>query len=129
MTETGTKERRFRTLPPTVLSEGAQFSGLVVLPESARIDGFVTGEVIGAKLVWIGRNARVVARIEAEEVVVEGRVEGAIRARDRVDVTSTARVEGDIETPRLILADGSCLRGRCRAGDAAAPPSSTRGSS
>ncbi len=129
MTETGTKARRFRTLPPTVLSEGAQFSGLVVLPESARIDGFVTGEVIGAKLVWIGKSARVVARIEAEEVVVEGRVKGAIRARDRVDVTSTARVEGDIQTPRLILADGSCLRGRCRAGDAAAPPSSTRGSS
>ncbi len=129
MTETGAKARRFRTLPPTVLSEGAQFSGLVVLPEPARIDGFVTGEVIGEKLVWIGRSARVVARIEAEEVVVEGQVEGAIRARDRVDVTSTARVEGDIQTPRLTLADGSCLRGRCRASDATVPPSSTRDSS
>ncbi len=96
--------------------------GILIIPQKP-------WEVIADDLVWIGRNARVVARIEAEEVVVEGRVEGAIRARDRVDVTSTARVKGDIQTPRLTLADGSCLRGRCRAGDAAAPPDSTRGSS
>ncbi len=120
--ESTPKTRRFRTIPPAVLSQGAEFSGLVVLPESARIDGRVSGDVIASDLVWIGKTARVVARIEAEAVVVEGSVEGAIEARERVDLFATARVRGEIQTPRLTLADGSFLRGRCRAGGGGADP-------
>ena len=120
--ESKPKTPRFRTIPPVVLPQGAEFSGLVVLPESARIDGRVSGDVIASGLVWIGKTARVVARIEAEAVVVEGSVEGAIEARDRVDLFATARVRGEIQTPRLTLADGSLLRGRCRAGPSGADP-------
>ncbi len=120
--ESKPKTPRFRTIPPAVLPPGTEFSGLVVLPESARIDGRVTGEVIASGLLWIGKTARVVARIEAEMVVVEGSVEGAIEARDRVDLFSTARLQGEIQTPLLTLADGSFLRGRCRAGAGGAHP-------
>lgn len=120
--ESRPKTTRFRTIPPVVLPQGAEFSGLVVLPESARIDGQVTGDVIASGLVWIGKTARVVARIEAEAVVIEGSVEGSIEARDRVDLFATARVLGEIQTRRLTLADGSFLRGRCRAGAGGADP-------
>lgn len=105
-----------RQPPPLILRRDAEFSGIVVLPRPARIEGRVSGSVLASGLVWFGETARVQARIEAEEVVVAGEVEGTIAARKRVDLLATARMHGDLRTPRLTVADGSFLEGRCRAG-------------
>jgi cytoskeletal protein CcmA (bactofilin family) len=105
-----------RQPPPLILRRDAEFSGIVVLPRAARIDGRVSGSVLAAGCVWLGETARVQARIEAEEVVVAGEVEGPVVARKRVDLLATARLQGDLVTPRLTLAEGSFLQGRCRAG-------------
>jgi cytoskeletal protein CcmA (bactofilin family) len=102
--------------PPPVVARDAEFSGLVLLPRPARIDGRVDGAVIASDLVWIGETARVRARIEAEEVVVAGEVDGPVTARRRAELLPTARVRGDLETARLTLAEGSRLEGMCRAG-------------
>ena len=107
---------RLQPPPPVILRRDAEFSGIVVLPRPARIDGRVSGSVLASGLVWFGETARVQARIEAEEVVVAGEVEGSVSARKRVDLLATARVHGDLHTPRLTVADGSFLEGRCRAG-------------
>lgn len=102
--------------PAPVIRRGAEFDGLVLLPEAARIDGRVCGEVIASGLVWIGEAARVKARIQAEEVVVAGVVEGEVRASERIQLLATGRVRGALRAPRLVLADGSFLEGRCRTG-------------
>jgi len=105
-----------RQPPPLILRRDAEFSGIVVLPRAARIDGRVSGTVLASGLVWLGETARVQARIEAEEVVVAGEVEGPVAARKRVELLATARLHGDLVTPRLTLAEGALLEGRCRAG-------------
>ena len=105
-----------RQPPPLILRRDAEFSGIVVLPRAARIDGRVSGTVLASGLVWLGETARVQARIEAEEVVVEGEVEGPVAARKRVELLATARLHGDLVTPRLTLAEGAFLEGCCRAG-------------
>jgi cytoskeletal protein CcmA (bactofilin family) len=114
-----------RQPPPLILRRDAEFSGIVVLPRAARIDGRVSGTVLASGLVWFSESARVQARIEAEEVVVAGEVEGPVAARKRVVLLATARLHGDLLTPRLTLADGAHLQGRCRAGvtDAGEAPS------
>jgi cytoskeletal protein CcmA (bactofilin family) len=108
-----------RRQPPPILRRDAEFSGIVVLPRPARIDGRVSGTGLASGLVWLGETARVEARIEAEEVVVAGEVKGSVTARKRMDLLATARVHGDLQTPQLTLADGSFLEGRCRAGGTA----------
>ena len=105
-----------RQPPPLILRRDAEFSGIVVLPRAARIDGRVSGTVLASGLVWFGETARVQARIEAEEVVVAGEVEGSVTARKRMDLLATARMHGDLQTPQLTLAEGALLEGRCRAG-------------
>jgi cytoskeletal protein CcmA (bactofilin family) len=103
--------------PPTpTLETGAEFEGLVVLPGPGRIDGTLRGSVIAADLVWIGESGRIAARVEAEEIVVAGRVEGEMRARRRIELRPTARVVGSIAAPRVCLSEGSFLEGSCRTG-------------
>jgi cytoskeletal protein CcmA (bactofilin family) len=99
-----------------VIRRGAEFDGLVLLPEAARIDGRLRGDVIASGLVWIGEAARVKARIQAAEVVVAGVVEGEVEASERIQLLATGRVSGALRAPRLVLADGSFLEGRCRTG-------------
>ena len=99
-----------------LLARGTHFHGLVVIHGSARIDGSVRGEIVGARRLEIGQAGVLEARVEADEVVVAGLLEGEVRARRRVELLATARVRGTIETPRLALADGALFEGRCRTG-------------
>ena len=104
-----------------IVAPGAEFEGLVLLRGPGRIDGRVRGQVIGQDLVWIGERASVEARIDAGDVVVEGRVEGDVAARGRIELLAGARVRGALEAPRLRLAEGCFLEGACHSGPDAAP--------
>lgn len=51
--------------------------------------------------------------IEVGVAVINGCVNGNIRARQRVVLQSQARVEGNIETPSLAISDGAVFEGAC----------------
>ncbi len=100
--------------PPCVLRSGARFDGLVALRAPGRIDGCVSGEVIASDLLWIGRSARVNARIAAPEIVIAGEFDGEAEASGRIELLETARVRAILDTRRLVLAEGSFFEGHCR---------------
>jgi cytoskeletal protein CcmA (bactofilin family) len=101
-------------MPPCVLSSGTRFEGLVALKGPCRIDGCVSGEVLSSDLLWIGRSARVNARIAAPEIVIAGEFDGEAEASGRIELLETARVRAALDTRNLILAEGSFFEGRCR---------------
>ena len=100
--------------PPCVLSSGTRFEGLVALKGPCRIDGCVSGEVISSDLLWIGRSARVNARIAAPEIVIAGEFDGEAEASGRIELLATARVRATVDTRSLVLAEGCFFEGRCR---------------
>ena len=100
---------------PTVLGPGAEFEGLLSFRGAARIDGTLSGDVVAEGCLVIGEGARVRARIEVDELVVGGELEGEIHARKRIELLNTARVVGSVRCPRLAVAEGGILEGRCEA--------------
>jgi cytoskeletal protein CcmA (bactofilin family) len=74
----------------------------------------VSGEVVASDLLWIGRSARVKARITAAEIVIAGEFEGEAEASGRIELLETARVRATLDTRNLVLAEGSFFEGRCR---------------
>jgi len=99
----------------TVLAPGAEFEGLLFFRGAARIDGMLSGDVVAEGCLVIGEGAHVRARIEVDELIVGGKIEGEIHARRRVELLRTARVMGSLRCPRLTIADGGILEGRCEA--------------
>jgi cytoskeletal protein CcmA (bactofilin family) len=97
-----------------VLRSGTRFEGLVALRAPGRIDGCVSGEVVAADLLWIGRDARVNARIAAPEIVIAGEFDGEAEATGRIELLETARVRATLDTQCLVVAEGSFFEGRCR---------------
>jgi cytoskeletal protein CcmA (bactofilin family) len=93
-------------------------SGLKIRGEvSGNADLYVDGELSGKislveATVTVGPNGRVNADIEAREVIIEGVVQGNLKARDRVHLGSSSRVQGSVITPRIGIDDGARLRGK-----------------
>jgi len=71
---------------------------------AGRVEGSIT---LAARLLTLAAGCHVVGEIEAGTVVVSGRVEGTIDAEDRLEIKSTAVINGQLNTARLIVADGS----------------------
>jgi cytoskeletal protein CcmA (bactofilin family) len=103
----------------TVLGAGTVFDGLLTFRGRARVDGQLSGEIVGHGLLVIGAEARAQARVVVDELVVAGEIEGDVCARKRVELLATGCIRGDVETPRLSIAEGGRLLGRCTTGASA----------
>jgi cytoskeletal protein CcmA (bactofilin family) len=81
--------------------------------EDLYVDGNVEGsiELRGNSLI-VGPNGKIKATVTAKGVVVQGQLEGAISASDRVELRKTAVVNGDITTQRIAIEEGAAFRGK-----------------
>src|SRR5438132_5293940 len=98
------------------LHKGSRVSGQLSFQGAARIDGSVEGEIQCHGKLTIGEGAEVRAKISGQIVVIHGRVEGNVTAAERIELTSPARVYGNINTPRLIVTEGVVFDGDCSMG-------------
>ena len=81
--------------------------------EDLYVDGVVEGtiQLQGNNLV-IGPNGQVRASLHAKGVTVQGKLEGNIRASDKVELRKAASVIGDVATQRIAIEEGAYLKGK-----------------
>jgi cytoskeletal protein CcmA (bactofilin family) len=91
----------------------SHFEGKFAVKGAIRIDGKFEGEALVVDKVFIGPKGKVKTNIRASSVVVEGILIGNIQATNRVLLLPTSRILGDIQTPELIIQNGTVLEGRC----------------
>lgn len=99
----------------TIIGRTTQIYGRLVLLDSVRIDGKVTGNIETAKdnkvTVAIGQTGEVSGDITAHRVMVAGRVEGNIYAAERVEFHKDSVVQGDISYGSIAVEHGARLLG------------------
>jgi cytoskeletal protein CcmA (bactofilin family) len=49
--------------------------------------------------------------VTAKSITVLGRLEGNVKAGERVEISKTGSLEGDLVTPRIVIEDGAVFRG------------------
>jgi len=96
---------------PTYIDHGCELIGQLKFKESVRIDGHVEGDISGTKTVTIGQEAIIRARIQADNVVVHGTVEGDIVAQGEIILHKTASVSGELHTAGIVVERGAHLKG------------------
>ena len=95
------------------ISQGIRIKGEVTGSEDLFVDGHVEGKVnLSSGSLTVGPNGDVKADIVAREVIVRGRVDGKIVGREKIHLSSTGNVAGDLQTERLTIEDGAVLSGR-----------------
>lgn len=98
------------------LYKGSRVTGQLVFQGGAKIDGIVDGEVRCNGTLTIGEGAEIHAKISGQVVVIQGKVEGNVTAKERVELVAPARLNGNIATPRLIITEGAVFDGDCSMG-------------
>lgn len=97
----------------TTIAAGLKISGEISGSSDLYIDGETQGKVrLPNARVTIGPNGRVQADIEAREIIVEGTVQGNLKAGERLHLGAASRVQGSVLTPRFAIEDGARLRGK-----------------
>ena len=87
--------------------------GKVISTQDLTIDGKVEGTIeLGDHGLTIGSGAEIKADLVAQSITISGAVTGNVTATAVVDLRSTGSVDGDITTPRLIMADGAVIKGK-----------------
>lgn len=87
--------------------------GKVISAQDLTIDGKVEGTIeLGNHGLTIGSSAEIKADLVAESITISGAVTGNVTATSILDLRATGSVDGDIATPRLIMADGAIVRGK-----------------
>jgi cytoskeletal protein CcmA (bactofilin family) len=93
---------------------GTKLTGETHFQAMLRIDGHLTGTVASETgTLIIGSSGQVDADISVSAALINGTVNGDIIATDRLELGRTARVMGNIQTPRLTIEDGAILEGGC----------------
>jgi len=81
--------------------------------EDLLVDGVVEGTIeLPANALILGPNGQARAKLNAKSVTVQGKVEGNIRATERVELRKSAVVVGDIVTQRIAIEEGAYFKGK-----------------
>src|SRR6476660_557997 len=95
-------------------------SGTVVTGEATfkammRVDGHLSGRVSSSSgTLIVGANGKVDANIEVAVAVIHGTIDGDIIATQRLELGRSAKVNGNIQTPSLIIEQGAVFEGSCK---------------
>ena len=103
--------------PPirTLIGEGTVITGELRFTEGLRIDGEVQGDVLAAEeghsILVISEKARVVGRVRAAHVIINGRVEGPVQSDELLELQPKASIVGDVRYQSLEMHQGATING------------------
>jgi cytoskeletal protein CcmA (bactofilin family) len=96
-----------------LIGKSVIIKGEVSGSEDLYIDGQVEGSIeLQGNNLTVGPNGQVKANVNAKGVVVQGKLEGNVRASDRAELRKSAVAIGDIATQRLAIEDGAYFKGK-----------------
>jgi len=93
----------------TVVTGEANFKAMM------RVDGHLSGRVSSTSgTLIVGANGKVDANIEVAVAIIHGTINGDIIATQRLELGRAAKVNGNIQTPSLIIEQGAVFEGSCK---------------
>lgn len=98
----------------SIVSAGSTVTGDVDCAGVLKVEGRVEGSVTRARQVMLARQASITGNVSAHEVVVGGVIDGNVVATERLELQSTAVVNGDITTKSIVVMEGARINGAVR---------------
>ena len=80
-------------------------------PVNLRINGKFEGTLDTKGKLMVGKNADIRANITGESISVAGTISGNIKAATILTLEATAKLTGDVETPKICISEGAFING------------------
>ena len=100
----------------SIIAPGMTVIGNCESDGTIRVEGSVRGSIKAGKAVVVGKKGLVSGEVFTQDAVISGHVEGSLVAASRLELKSTARIEGEVRTRRMQLEEGAVLNGTVEMG-------------
>ena len=112
-----------------VLGSDVEIKGNLKFTGELTFEGKLDGDIQTDGTLNLGDSATVNGNINAQSVVVRGKVNGNITAKEKIDIKAKAELFGDIRATKLAMEEGMTFVGKCEVNpnkvSPTAPPRST----
>ena len=105
-----------------VLNSDVRVVGVLRFTDDLLVDGSVQGEIESEGVLTVGVNAVIEAgdknkiAVRTRSAIIHGRVTGDVVVSDRVELTSTAELLGDVTANKISIQEGAIFNGYCKVG-------------
>jgi cytoskeletal protein CcmA (bactofilin family) len=99
-----------------LVGKGTVFEGTVRAESDVRASGQIIGTLKVDGKAMIAESGSVDGEIIATNADIAGRVQGEVEVEERLVLKSTAEVDGNIKTDRLVVEEGAQFTGECQMG-------------
>jgi cytoskeletal protein CcmA (bactofilin family) len=105
MNTTGTNSKN-------VLNSDVEIKGTLKFAGELNFDGKLDGEINSDGTLNLGDNAVIKGNINVHSVVVRGKINGNVTAKDKIDVKAKTELFGDIRAAKLVIEEGVTFVGK-----------------
>ena len=110
--EDGLKDREPEEGVETVVGPSVHVQGEFVSKGDIIVKGIVSGNVKTNRLLTVESDAQIRADVQAGSATISGEVDGSVSVADKLDITETAFIKGDISCKTLVVAPGAVINGK-----------------
>ncbi len=96
------------------LDKNTVFEGKITFEGILHLDGKVAGEIFDSGTLIMGETAVIKGKLGVHALILNGRMEGEVKAKERVEIHSKGRIYGTIFAPILVIQDGGIFEGNCK---------------
>lgn len=99
----------------TLIGTKTELKGDIEFSGGLRIDGKIRGNIIaqgeGNSTLVLSEHAEVVGNVTVPHMVINGRIDGNVRATERIELQNKAEITGDITYKVIEIAAGAAING------------------
>lgn len=96
------------------ISKGTTFTGDIASEGSFRIDGKLIGNIQTSGKIVLGESGAIKGDVTCQAADIEGFFEGKLIVENQLNIKSTARINGEVNTGQLMVEPGADLNGTCQ---------------
>ena len=95
-----------------VLNSDVELKGTLKFTGEMTFDGKLDGDINSEGSLTLGENAVVKGNINVNTVVMRGKINGNVTAREKIEIKSKTELFGDVRAPKLVIEEGVTFVGK-----------------
>lgn len=96
----------------TIIGPSVKVDGNFHGEGNVTVEGVVQGTLKTNHDLTVGNSAKIKAEVEANNLYLSGEIRGNVKVTERAQLTSSARIFGNIETKLLSVEEGAVISGK-----------------
>ncbi len=99
-----------------IIGKGTIVNGSIETFGNIRVEGKVIGDIKTKSKAAFGNSSKVEGSVLAQNAEVAGHIAGTIEVTELLVLKTTATIDGDIITKKLLVESGATFNGKCKMG-------------